>query len=58
MSDLLNEQQTNDWVQAVVAVENVAANTDTESSSKSHMDAMAHHVRTEPRTVLRALAIV
>lgn len=58
MSIHLDRQQLNDWNEAVEAVDEVAANTDTESSSKAFLDALARHVRMEPRSVVRRLAAV
>lgn len=40
MSTLLNAQQTQDWHEAVAAVEQVVANTDHESSSKQPLLAL------------------
>lgn len=58
MSTHLNPQQTHDWHQAIEAVEQVAANTDTESSSKAHLDTMAQYVRNEPDVIVRLLTLV
>lgn len=57
MSIHLNPQQTFDWQQAIDAVEEVAANTDTESHSKTHLTNLAQYVRDEPVSVLRLLAV-
>lgn len=57
MSIHLDQQQLNDWNEAVEAVAEVAANTDTESGSKAFLDTLARHVRDEPRSVVRLLAV-
>jgi len=56
MSTHLNPKQTQDWHEAVAAVEQVAANTDTESSSKQPLLSLVETVRTEPEAVLREVA--
>jgi hypothetical protein len=58
MSIRLNEQQTADWIGAVESVEEIAANTDSQSTSKPFIDTMARFIRDEPHTVLRLLALV
>ncbi len=58
MSIHVDRQQLKDWNEAVEAVDEVAANTDTESSSKTFLDALARQVRNEPRSVVRLLAVV
>ena len=58
MSTHLNPQQTHDWHEAIEAVEQIAANTDTESSSKTYLDTMAQYVRDEPQVVVRLLTLV
>jgi hypothetical protein len=58
MSIHLNEQQTSDWIGAIEAVEEIASNTDTESTSKPFMDTMVRFVRDEPNVVVRLLALV
>lgn len=54
----LNPQQTHDWHQAILAVQETAANTDHESGSKTHLDTMAQYVRDEPETVVRLLTLI
>jgi hypothetical protein len=56
MSTHLNAQQSRDWHDAVAAVEQVAANTDHESSSKQPMLSLVETVRTDPDAVLREIA--
>ena len=56
MSTHLNAQQTQDWHEAVAAVEQVAANTDHESSSKQPLLTLVESVRTDPEAVLREVA--
>jgi hypothetical protein len=56
MSTQLNPQQTKDWIEAIAAVEQVAANTDHESSSKQPLLSLVQTVRTEPEGVLREIA--
>ena len=51
----LNDQEHHDWFVAVKAVEQTAANTDTEAGAKSHLDALAGFVRDDPHAVLRML---
>lgn len=58
MSIHLNPEETNDWIVALQAVQENADNTDSESSSKPFMDAMARFVRDEPRMVVHLLAPV
>ena len=56
MSDHLNDQQRYEWREAVAAVEEVAANTDTMSSSKDYLVGLARQVRSRPEQVIRELA--
>jgi hypothetical protein len=56
MSVHLNRQQNNDWNDAVTAVEEIAGNTDNESSSKPYLNAMANFVRDEPEIVVHLLS--
>jgi hypothetical protein len=55
MSIHLNQQDTNDWIEAVDAVQETASNTDNESGSKAFIDTMARFVRDEPGIVVAAL---
>jgi hypothetical protein len=52
MSVHLNRQQIKDWNNAVTAVEEIAANTDSQSSSKPYLDEMAAFVRNQPHSVM------
>ncbi|MCU1488583.1 MAG: hypothetical protein JWN67_5329 [Actinomycetia bacterium] len=58
MSIRLNDQQTADWVDAVQSVEEIAANTDSHSTSKPFIDTMARFIRDEPHMVVRLLTLV
>ena len=58
MSIHLNDQQTDSWREALCAVQDVAANTDTESGSKTYLDTMARYVRDQPEVVVRLLPLV
>jgi hypothetical protein len=58
MSIHLNREQINAWVGALEAVEENASNTDTESTGKYFIDAMARFVRDEPVIVVRLLTAV
>jgi hypothetical protein len=58
MSIRLNDQQTSDWIEAVLRVDEIAANTDSQSSSKPFLDTMARFVRDEPHTVVHLLTLV
>jgi hypothetical protein len=51
----LNDQEHHDWYTAVKAVEQTAANTDSEAGSKPHLNALAGFVRNDPPAVLRML---
>jgi hypothetical protein len=57
MSVHLNRQQTSDWTTAREAVDEIAANTDSESSSKLHMQTLSRFVRDEPQIVVHLLAL-
>jgi hypothetical protein len=54
----LNRAQTEDWIGAVESVDEIAASTDSHSSSKAYIDPMARFVRDEPQTVVRLLTLV
>ena len=56
MSTHLNPQQSRDWIEAVAAVEQTAANTDHDSSSKQPLLTLVESVRTDPEAVLREIA--
>lgn len=57
MSVHLNHQQTRDWIEAVGAVEQIAASTDNMSGSKGFLDDLVDFVRDEPGDVTRLLAL-
>lgn len=56
MSRHLNQDQNRIWEEALAAVQETAANTDHESSSKQPLLLMAEQVRREPVMVLREVA--
>ena len=58
MSNHLNDQQNHAWHQALAAVREVAANTDTESASKQPLMHLAEHVRRQPQVIVRELALI
>lgn len=58
MSDHLHRQQLDDWTEALEAVEEIAAGTDSASSSKPYLDTMVRFVRDEPRLVVHLLTRV
>ena len=55
MSVRLNDQQTNDWTEALRSVEEIASNTDSHSTSKPFIDTMARFIRDDPHIVVRLL---
>lgn len=56
MSGHLNQDQQRVWQDALAAVQETAANTDHESSSKQPLLTLVDQVRREPVAVLREVA--
>jgi hypothetical protein len=54
----LNSDQQRIWQDAIAAVEETAANTDHESTSKQPLLTLVEQVRTEPVAVLREVALI
>jgi hypothetical protein len=54
----LNQDQQRNWQDALAAVEETAANTDHESSTKQPLLTLVEQVRSEPEAVLRQVALI